>query len=47
MSGPLAGKVALVAGATRGGGRGIAMALGDAGLAAVAERLGAGAAVAA
>ncbi|HVG74141.1 MAG TPA: SDR family oxidoreductase [Thermoleophilaceae bacterium] len=31
MSGPLAGTVALVAGATRGGGRGIAVALGDAG----------------
>ena len=31
MSGPLAGKVALVAGATRGGGRGIAVALGEAG----------------
>jgi NAD(P)-dependent dehydrogenase (short-subunit alcohol dehydrogenase family) len=31
MSGPLAGKVALVAGATRGGGRGIAIALGEAG----------------
>jgi NAD(P)-dependent dehydrogenase (short-subunit alcohol dehydrogenase family) len=31
MSGPLAGTVALVAGATRGGGRGIAVALGEAG----------------
>lgn len=31
MSGPLTGKVALVAGATRGGGRGIAIALGEAG----------------
>ena len=31
MSGPLAGSVALVAGATRGGGRGIAVALGEAG----------------
>jgi NAD(P)-dependent dehydrogenase (short-subunit alcohol dehydrogenase family) len=31
MSGPLAGKVALVAGATRGAGRGTAVALGDAG----------------
>jgi NAD(P)-dependent dehydrogenase (short-subunit alcohol dehydrogenase family) len=31
MGGPLAGKVALVAGATRGGGRGIAVALGEAG----------------
>jgi NAD(P)-dependent dehydrogenase (short-subunit alcohol dehydrogenase family) len=31
MSGPLAGRVALVAGATRGGGRGIAVALGEAG----------------
>jgi NAD(P)-dependent dehydrogenase (short-subunit alcohol dehydrogenase family) len=31
MSGPLAGKVALVCGATRGGGRGIAVALGEAG----------------
>jgi NAD(P)-dependent dehydrogenase (short-subunit alcohol dehydrogenase family) len=31
MSGPLDGKVALVAGATRGGGRGIAVALGEAG----------------
>jgi NAD(P)-dependent dehydrogenase (short-subunit alcohol dehydrogenase family) len=31
MSGPLTGKVALVAGATRGGGRGIAVALGEAG----------------
>ena len=31
MSGPLAGKVALVAGATRGAGRGTAMALGEAG----------------
>ncbi len=31
MSRPLAGKVALVAGATRGGGRGIAVALGEAG----------------
>jgi NAD(P)-dependent dehydrogenase (short-subunit alcohol dehydrogenase family) len=31
MSKPLAGKVALVAGATRGGGRGIAVALGEAG----------------
>jgi NAD(P)-dependent dehydrogenase (short-subunit alcohol dehydrogenase family) len=31
MSGPLQGKVALVAGATRGGGRGIAVALGEAG----------------
>jgi NAD(P)-dependent dehydrogenase (short-subunit alcohol dehydrogenase family) len=31
MSGPLAGKVAVVAGATRGGGRGIAVALGEAG----------------
>jgi NAD(P)-dependent dehydrogenase (short-subunit alcohol dehydrogenase family) len=31
VSGPLAGKVALVAGATRGGGRGIAVALGEAG----------------
>jgi NAD(P)-dependent dehydrogenase (short-subunit alcohol dehydrogenase family) len=31
VSGPLDGKVALVAGATRGGGRGIAVALGEAG----------------
>jgi len=31
MSGPLAGTVTLVAGATRGGGRGIAVALGEAG----------------
>jgi NAD(P)-dependent dehydrogenase (short-subunit alcohol dehydrogenase family) len=31
MGGPLTGKVALVAGATRGGGRGIAVALGEAG----------------
>ena len=31
MSRPLDGKVALVAGATRGGGRGIAVALGEAG----------------
>jgi NAD(P)-dependent dehydrogenase (short-subunit alcohol dehydrogenase family) len=31
MSGPLAGRVTLVAGATRGGGRGIAVALGEAG----------------
>jgi NAD(P)-dependent dehydrogenase (short-subunit alcohol dehydrogenase family) len=31
VSGPLAGKVALVAGATRGAGRGIAVALGEAG----------------
>jgi NAD(P)-dependent dehydrogenase (short-subunit alcohol dehydrogenase family) len=31
MSGPLGGKVALVAGATRGAGRGIAVALGEAG----------------
>jgi NAD(P)-dependent dehydrogenase (short-subunit alcohol dehydrogenase family) len=31
VSGPLAGRVALVAGATRGGGRGIAVALGEAG----------------
>ena len=31
MSGPLTGKVALVAGATRGAGRGIAVALGEAG----------------
>ncbi|HEX6654168.1 MAG TPA: SDR family oxidoreductase [Thermoleophilaceae bacterium] len=31
MSGPLAGTVALVAGATRGGGRGMAVALGEAG----------------
>ena len=31
MSGPLSGKVALVAGATRGGGRGLATALGEAG----------------
>ena len=31
MSSPLAGKVALVSGATRGGGRGIAVALGEAG----------------
>jgi NAD(P)-dependent dehydrogenase (short-subunit alcohol dehydrogenase family) len=31
MSGPLDGKIALVAGATRGGGRGIAVALGEAG----------------
>jgi NAD(P)-dependent dehydrogenase (short-subunit alcohol dehydrogenase family) len=31
MSGPLAGRVALVSGATRGGGRGIAVALGEAG----------------
>jgi NAD(P)-dependent dehydrogenase (short-subunit alcohol dehydrogenase family) len=33
VSGPLTGKVALVAGATRGGGRGIAVALGEAGAA--------------
>ena len=31
MNGPLAGRVALVSGATRGGGRGIAVALGEAG----------------
>jgi NAD(P)-dependent dehydrogenase (short-subunit alcohol dehydrogenase family) len=31
MSGPLTGRVALVSGATRGGGRGIAVALGEAG----------------
>ena len=31
MDRPLAGKVALVGGATRGGGRGIAVALGEAG----------------
>jgi NAD(P)-dependent dehydrogenase (short-subunit alcohol dehydrogenase family) len=31
VSGPLAGRIALVAGATRGGGRGIAVALGEAG----------------
>jgi NAD(P)-dependent dehydrogenase (short-subunit alcohol dehydrogenase family) len=31
MSGPLEGKVALVGGATRGAGRGIAVALGEAG----------------
>jgi NAD(P)-dependent dehydrogenase (short-subunit alcohol dehydrogenase family) len=31
MSGPLTGRVALVAGSTRGGGRGIAVALGEAG----------------
>src|SRR5215212_9224620 len=31
MSGALAGRVALVAGATRGGGRGLAVALGEAG----------------
>ncbi len=31
MSGPLAGKIALVSGASRGGGRGIAVALGEAG----------------
>jgi NAD(P)-dependent dehydrogenase (short-subunit alcohol dehydrogenase family) len=31
MSGPLTGKVALVAGATRGAGRGAAVALGEAG----------------
>jgi len=31
VSGPLTGKVALVAGATRGGGRGTAVALGEAG----------------
>jgi NAD(P)-dependent dehydrogenase (short-subunit alcohol dehydrogenase family) len=31
MSGPLDGRVALVSGATRGGGRGIAVALGEAG----------------
>jgi NAD(P)-dependent dehydrogenase (short-subunit alcohol dehydrogenase family) len=31
MSGPLAGRIALVSGATRGGGRGIALALGEAG----------------
>jgi NAD(P)-dependent dehydrogenase (short-subunit alcohol dehydrogenase family) len=31
MNGPLTGRVALVAGATRGGGRGIAVALGEAG----------------
>ena len=31
MSGPLEGRIALVAGATRGGGRGIAVALGEAG----------------
>jgi NAD(P)-dependent dehydrogenase (short-subunit alcohol dehydrogenase family) len=31
MTGPLAGRIALVSGATRGGGRGIAIALGEAG----------------
>jgi NAD(P)-dependent dehydrogenase (short-subunit alcohol dehydrogenase family) len=31
MTGPLDGRVALVAGATRGAGRGIAVALGEAG----------------
>ena len=36
MSGPLEGRVALVSGATRGGGRGIAVALGEAGATAYA-----------
>src|ERR1700754_806100 len=38
MSGPLAGRVSLVSGATRGGGRGIAAALGEAGATVYATR---------